>query len=472
MSNFYETLLSNNIGRSILKNVGLPTPISLQRYRSDEPTFFRGDLLLGVSSDSELTEAILKNLQQSDARVFYPAASPSSSQIIEIANKLGIKVTGLDISKDMTLRFDAIVFDATGFKATQELNDLYHFFQPIIRNLRNNSRVIIAGRPHLSSNTAYQAATMRSLEGFSRSLAKEIGKKSATCQLLSVEKNAESNIDAVLRFLLSAKSAYVNAQVFNVQKAQMIEYPNWHKPLQGKVAVVTGASRGIGESIAKVLARDGAKVVGVDIASTERDLHRIMTTIDGEMLLADISSETAPQMISDQLGKLGGADIIVHNAGITRDKTLANMPKHWWSSTIDINLSSEERINDEVIAQGTINKGGRIICVSSINGIAGQMGQTNYATSKAGVIGYVEYMSDKLTKKQITINAVAPGFIETQMTNAIPFVTREVGRRLNSLSQGGKPVDVAETIALFANPAANSLSGNIIRVCDQSLIGA
>lgn len=472
MSNFYETLLSNNISRSILKNVGLPTPVSLQRYRSDEATYFTGDLLLGVSSDPEIIESILRNLKQSDARIFYPAAAPSSSIIIELANELNVKVTGLDISEDMKSRFDAIVFDATGFKSTQQLNELYLFFQPVIRNLRNNSRVLVIGRPHLSSKTAYQAATMRSLEGFSRSLAKEIGKKSATCQLLTVEKNAEANIDAAFRFLLSTKSAYVNAQVFHVQKAQMIDYPNWHKPLSGKVAVVTGASRGIGEAIAKVLARDGARVMGIDIHQAERDLHRVMTTIDGEMLLADISSENAPELISEHLKALGGADIIIHNAGITRDKTLANMPKHWWSSTIDINLSAEERINDELIAQGTINKGGRIICISSINGIAGQMGQTNYATSKAGVIGYVEYMSNKLTKKQITINAAAPGFIETQMTDSIPFVTREVGRRLNSLSQGGKPIDVAETVAFFANPAANGVSGNIIRVCGQSLIGA
>lgn len=169
---------------------------------------------------------------------------------------------------------------------------------------------------------------------------------------------------------------------------------------------------------------------------------------------------------------MGGGDIIVHNAGVTRDKTLANMPEHWWKMTIDINLSSNERINEALFKDGTINKGGRIICVSSMNGIGGQAGQTNYAASKAGVIGYVQFMADDLMKKDITINAVAPGFIETAMTDAIPPVTREIGRRLNSLSQGGHPVDVAEAIAFFANPASNGVSGNIVRVCGQSIIGA
>ena len=196
-----------------------------------------------------------------------------------------------------------------------------------------------------------------------------------------------------------------------------------------------------------------------------------MQEIDGEVLVGDIS-KSAPTDIAEKLKAMGGADIIVHNAGVTRDKTLANMPEHWWDMTLDINLSAEERINEALFKTNTLKKGGSIICVSSMNGIAGQMGQTNYAASKAGVIGYVQYMSEQLKKKNITINAVAPGFIETAMTDAIPFMTREVGRRLNSLSQGGKPVDVAETIAFFANPASTGVTGNIVRVCGQSLVGA
>ena len=125
-----------------------------------------------------------------------------------------------------------------------------------------------------------------------------------------------------------------------------------------------------------------------------------------------------------------------------------------------------------MIAQDAIRANGRVICVSSISGIAGNMGQTNYAVSKAGVIGMVNSMLPILQAKGITINAVAPGFIETQMTAAIPFAIREAGRRMNSMSQGGLPVDVAEAIAWYASPASNAVNGNIVRVCGQSLIGA
>ena len=115
---------------------------------------------------------------------------------------------------------------------------------------------------------------------------------------------------------------------------------------------------------------------------------------------------------------------------------------------------------------------GRIIGVSSIAGIAGNAGQTNYATSKAGVIGMVEALSAELADRGSTVNAVAPGFIETAMTAGVPFTTREVGRRLNSLSQGGLPVDVAETIAWYAHPASTGVNGNVVRVCGQMLLGA
>ena len=138
--------------------------------------------------------------------------------------------------------------------------------------------------------------------------------------------------------------------------------------------------------------------------------------------------------------------------------------------TIAVNLTAEEHINETLSQRALLRDNGRIVCISSISGIAGNFGQTNYATAKCGVIGYVEAMAKQL-KNGITINAVAPGFIETQMTAAMPFTIREAGRRMNSLSQGGLPVDVAETIAWYCSPASNGVNGNVVRVCGQSLIG-
>jgi 3-oxoacyl-[acyl-carrier protein] reductase len=164
-------------------------------------------------------------------------------------------------------------------------------------------------------------------------------------------------------------------------------------------------------------------------------------------------------------------DVVVHNAGITRDKKLANMAEDRWASVIGVNLTAPELITRELLAQGVVNDNGRIIGVASIAGIAGNVGQTNYAASKAGVIGLVESLRDEV-RSGITVNAVAPGFIITAMTAAVPFATREVGQRLNALSQGGLPVDVAETIAWYASPASTAVNGNVVRVCGQMMLGA
>ena len=140
---------------------------------------------------------------------------------------------------------------------------------------------------------------------------------------------------------------------------------------------------------------------------------------------------------------------------------------------IDINLIAPQRIDQELFDREAVREQGRIVCVSSISGIAGNAGQTNESsTSKAGVIGIVQEWAPRLAPRGVTINAVAPGFIETRMTAAMPIVTREAGRRMNSLAQGGLPIDVAETIAWFASPASGGVNGNVVRVCGQSLIGA
>jgi len=471
MGNFYETMLNSGMGRKVLGSVGLPTPIELNRYSASQTTFLEGNVLVGTAKNGELISDIVRNLGDSDAKIFFPSAALTASEIVKAGSDHSVKVTQVECAKGMKEKFNVVIFDASGIEDGEGLTQLYTFFNPIMRSLTSNARVIVLGRPHMKAANGEKAAAMRALEGFTRSVSKEIGKKSSTSQVAYIEEGAEKQMDSTIRFLASAKSAYVAGQVIHVRKSEEVQYPDWHKPLAGKVALVTGASRGIGESIARTLSRDGATVLGLDIPPAEADLHKVMSEIGGESLLADISSKEAPAQIAAKLKEMGGADI-VHNAGITRDKTLANMPQHWWDMTIAINLSAEEHINNELFATTTINSGASIICVSSMNGIAGQMGQTNYAASKAGVIGYVQYMADELAEKNITINAVAPGFIETAMTDAIPFMTREVGRRLNSLSQGGKPVDVAETIAFFANPASSGVTGNVVRVCGQSLVGA
>lgn len=461
MSDRIEKLINSAAGKKLLGAMGVTVATDLQRYKATQASYFSGAVLVGAGDDAKLLASIQGNLSDSDAQVFY---SP------EAAAQVGASAD----SNATSDRYQALVFDGSGFVDATELVAAYRFFNANIRKLKSSGRIVIIGRPHLQCANPEAAAAQRALEGLSRSLAKEVGAKGATAQLITVADGAETNIDSSLRFILSPKSAYISGQVIKVRAADTATAADWHKPLAGKIALVTGASRGIGEAIADTLARDGATVVGVDVAPMEAELGKVMSRLNGKAVIADITSADAPSIIAKALGELGGADIIVHNAGVTRDKTIANMSEQHWQMTLDINLAAAQRITAELLKTNTINDGGSIVGVSSMNGIGGQRGQTNYAASKAGVIGYVDFMaqSKELAAKNITVNAVAPGFIETAMTAAIPLFTRMFGRRLNSLSQGGLPVDVAETISFFGNPASRGVSGNTVRVCGQSWFGA
>jgi 3-oxoacyl-[acyl-carrier protein] reductase len=349
---------------------------------------------------------------------------------------------------------------------------LRDFFSPLMRSLEACPRLVVLGTPPESLKGPGRI-TQRALEGFTRSLGKEVG-RGGTSQLVYVTEGAEGAVGSTLGFLLSPKSAYVSGQVIRIGTSAKApaETPDLQHPLAGKVALVTGAARGIGEQIARVLARDGATVVGVDVPQAADDLIRLSRELDGDYLTLDITAQDAPQRIAHHLSQAhGGVDVVVHNAGITRDRRLANMDEDRWSAVLGVNLVAPQRITEELLAQKLVHDNGRIVGVASIAGIAGNLGQTNYATSKAGVIGLVDSLKDSL-KKGITVNAVAPGFIETKMTAAMPFATREVGRRMNAMSQGGQPVDVAETIAWFADPASTGVNGNVVRVCGQMMLGA
>ncbi|MVF10962.1 3-oxoacyl-ACP reductase [Ketobacter sp. MCCC 1A13808] len=474
MADVYESMLSSNVGRSILSSLNLPVPTELERHSQAQTSFVTGNVLIGAAPGGRMAESIASTLKNSAASVQVANNASALPEIKAAAEKAELKLTEIDVSAE-SAKFKALVFDATGIENSEQTKELYDFFHPVIRKLHSSARVVIVGLPPESckANPRQQIA-QRALEGLVRSIGKEIGKKGATANLVYVAKQAEKAAESALRFFLSPKSAFVDAQVLRVSKAKAVENDfNWNLPLTDKVVLVTGASRGIGEAIAGVMARDGAKVVCLDVPQAKDNLQKVADRLNGGIIAIDITDPEAPAKIANTLKtEYGGVDVVVHNAGVTRDKTLGGMPPHMWEMVININLSAEERINDALLESETINPGGRIVCVSSMSGIAGNFGQSNYAVSKAGVIGMVDAFAPILAKKDITINAVAPGFIETQMTAAIPFATREAGRRLNSLKQGGLPVDVAEAIAFYSSPASAGVNGNTIRVCGQNLLGA
>jgi 3-oxoacyl-[acyl-carrier protein] reductase len=290
-----------------------------------------------------------------------------------------------------------------------------------------------------------------------------------------VAEGADDRVAHVARFVLSKASAFVSGQPLRISKLAKggDQQPHHERPLAGKVVLVTGAARGIGEATAEILAGEGAHVVVLDRPADDKPASEVAARIGGTVLLADISDNEAPKQIGSFLkSRFGGVDVVVHNAGITRDKTLANMKPEIWNQTIDINLSAVARVTQALLDDGVLRDGGRIICLSSIAGIAGNNGQTNYAASKGGIIGLVRSLASQLAVRGITVNAIAPGFIETRMTAAIPVAIREVARRLSALGQGGQPSDVGQAITFLATPGAQGVTGQVLRVCGGAFVGA
>ncbi|MEO7447514.1 MAG: 3-oxoacyl-ACP reductase, partial [Humibacillus sp.] len=365
----------------------------------------------------------------------------------------------------------AVVVDLSDADDPAQLELLRRVVAPALRRLQTNSRVVLVGTDPSHTTTVAAAVTQRSLEGFTRSLAKEL-RAGSTANLVLAQPHSADGVWSAVEFFLSGRSAYVDGQVVRVDDSPAPDGDPL-RPLAGRVAVVTGAARGIGADIARVLARDGASVVAVDVTGAGDALARVANEVRGTALQVDVTTPDAGQRIVEHArSRHGGLHVVVHNAGITRDRLLVNMDESRWDAVIDVNLRSVLRMNDAVLSPDGLGDGGRIVCVSSIAGVAGNRGQTNYGTSKAGIIGLVEALSTQVRARGITVNAVAPGFIETDMTSRIPRATREVGRRMNSLHQGGLPLDVAETIAWLSQPSAAAVTGQVVRVCGQSLLGA
>ncbi|MGF6239017.1 3-oxoacyl-[acyl-carrier protein] reductase [Paraburkholderia sp. GAS38] len=483
MKDTYLNFVNSPFGARLAHSIGLPKPEVLRRYRADQPEF-DGLVAIGAGREPHLLDALAGVIARSG---FTSVAHESAGLWIPLAARHAL-MTGRFEPADAGPhgRLAALIFDASGIEDSSQLDSLFAFFHDTLRSLGKCGRIVVLGRPPEACASPRQWTAQRALEGLTRSLGKE-ARRGITANLVYVAQGAEDEAEATLRFFLSPRSAYVSGQAVRIGAhghadpdatagagavaASGTTTLNWSQPLAGKRAVVTGAARGIGAAIANALAAEGAHVIGIDIPSAREALETTIRPLAGTALAFDIAAPETPAQIAAALDELG-VDIVVHNAGITKDKTIARMTEAAWHSVIDINLSAQERLDEALLAAGTLRDGGRIVCVSSISGIAGNLGQTNYATSKAGVIGRVQSMAAQLAARRITINAVAPGFIETQMTAKIPLAIREAGRRMNSMSQGGQPVDVAQTIAWLAHPGCAGITGQVVRVCGQSLIGA
>jgi len=441
MSDMLLNLSGNNAARKMLGMLGVPTPQPLRR------------------ADGAYAEQMLDH-----QHVVVGGGGACQGVIAQTLAR-----AGSEIIEPEDGRIHGLVFDATNIGNITDLRELYDFFHPRMRTLRRCGRIVVVGRI-AERSTPEAAAAQAALLGFVKSLAKEVGRKGSTANLLRVADGAEEHIEGSLRFLLGYRSAFVSGQPLDVLGADVTPAASWTQPLNGMTALVTGAVRGIGRATALRVAEEGARVLCLDIPAEAEALEELAAEIDGVALPADITSADAADVIGSAAG--GTVHVVVHNAGITRDRTLAKMDADWWDLTLAVNLRAVHTVTEALRANGTLGSGGRVVLVSSIAGIAGNVGQTNYAASKAGIVGLVAGLAEPLSAQGITVNAVAPGFIETRLTEAIPFAIRTVGRRLSNLSQGGIPVDIAEAITFFATPGAAGVRGNVLRVCGGNLLGA
>jgi len=504
-----SALLESGPGKAVAAKAGFPEATALRRGEAMPA----GPLVLGVVSQSALVR---------DALGLVSLTVENAIEDVPEARTTG--ADGRSRPPAYPGRIGAVLVDACAAARVEELEQVRSVLRPAIRALEASGRVIIVAGDPVTARDVETAAVRQALDGIMRSVGKELRAGSTSNLVQVADDTTPAELATVLQFLLSGRSAYVSGQplvltadpvvepvetatarVEPVETAtarvEPVETDGFDKldqrdPTQGldkldqpgldtldqrelgeRIVVVTGAARGIGAAIARRFAADGDRVVVVDVPVAGQALAAVANEVRGTALQLDITQADAGERIAAHVvGRYGsGARIgaLVHCAGILRDKMLANLDESRWAAVLQVNLTAQLRINDVLLdsaRDGGVADGGRIVAVASTSGWAGNKGQTNYAASKAGVMGMVRALAVQLANRGIAVNAVAPGFIETDMTASIPVIDREIFRRSSSLLQGGKPVDVAEAIVFLADPAT-PMNGQVLRVCGQLIVG-
>ncbi|MFT3875431.1 MAG: 3-oxoacyl-ACP reductase [Propioniciclava sp.] len=465
-----ESLFESPLGRQVAARAGLAEPPVLRRGR----VIPSGPVLLAELPGGGIGRAVLAAL-----------GVPASEPLLDLPENRTPDERGRPQPPRYDVRPGALVIDATGVREIVQLELLRQVLRPVMKRLEGSGRVIILGT-HADDVEGLEArAVAQALDGIMRTVGKEL-RGGATANLVWLSDGADAaDLASTLAFLLEGRSAFVSGQAWRVRPRKDGDRSGEgmlgerSRPFEGRIVVVTGAARGIGAAIAHTFHRDGAQLVVIDMPAAGESLAAVANELRGSALQLDITTPQAGARIAAQVTRVHGPQAkiwaIVHNAGITRDTMLANLDEKRWASVLDVNLAAEMRINELLLdpaLPGGLGENARIVGIASTSGWAGNKGQANYAASKAGVMGLVRAEAEELVGRPVTANAVAPGFIETDMTAAIPFVQREVFRRTNSLSQGGQPVDVAESLAYLCDPASGGVDGQVIRVCGQNIIGA
>ncbi|AEI13230.1 3-oxoacyl-ACP reductase [Cellulomonas gilvus] len=457
MANPLQTTLSAKLSGLL----GFSPAVPLRRWAPGLPLVEGPVLVVGSGADADAVAALLAG---------DPATDDASGHEV-------LDGWGLDVHRHAApdVRYAAVVAVLTGVEHPDALHGPLLTVASTLKGLQRGGRVVTISHAATADDAPAVAAARQGIDAVVRTVAKE-SRGGATANGLVLADGVPVTAASVvggLRFLLSTRSAFVHGQLLGVDSDAGALPTDWERPLVGRVAVVTGAARGIGAAIARTLARDGATVVAVDVPAAGEQLAHVANAIRGTALQLDITADDAgARILEHTLARHGRIDVVVHNAGITRDKLFANMTDAQWDAVIAVNIAAQLRINEALLTSGDFTDAPRIVSISSTTGFAGNRGQANYAATKGGVIGMVRATAPLLEPFGGTANAVAPGFIETEMTAKMPALTRQVARQLSSLQQGGQPVDVAEAVAFLASPQAGGIVGRTLRVCGQNVVGA
>ncbi|HHU39661.1 MAG TPA: 3-oxoacyl-ACP reductase [Propionibacterium sp.] len=464
MAGVLEGILTSPIGRKVTAKAGLAEPPRLRRGR----VMPAGSVALATLPGGGIAGQVL------DALGISPV-----EPLLDLPEHRTDDEKGRPQPPRYETRPGALVVDATGVRDIAQLELLRQVLRPVMKALEKSGRIIFLATEADGVDGLEAKAAAQAIDGIMRTVGKELRGGSTANLVLLAPGVVPADLASTLSFLLEGRSAFVSGQAWRVAPRKDAHDGSVSaQPFADRIVVVTGAARGIGAAIARTFHRDGARLVVVDVPAAGEGLAKVANELRGSALQLDITAPDAGARIADHVARVHGPDAriwaMVHNAGITRDRMLANLDEKTWASVLDVNLAAEMRINAVLLDHdrpGALAPDGRIVGVASTSGWAGNKGQSNYAASKAGVMGLVRAMADDLADGHVATNGVAPGFIETEMTGKIPYVQREVFRRVNSLSQGGQPVDVAETIAYLCDPASGGVDGQVIRVCGQNMVG-
>ena len=474
MTDHYGKLTQSGFGKTVAKNLGLPTPARLERYEQGQPTLC-GEVAFGAADDGIFYQSALAVLSALDGKVTTQDS---------LHNKL----------LDEHMFFKVVVYDASGIKTPKQLQQLQQFFSPLVKRMKPSGKILILTCADTGVNLAYSAA-QSAVIGFVKSLAKEV-RQGVCVNALSIGKVCKGHLLHAFEFFLSHKCAYVSGQTLYLDGHGLnddvadLKYTYPKPTLNGKKILVTGAAGHIGQAICQVLLREGADLYCVDLPKKLAQLEHMANQINTirqnhhspdaftnssriHILPIDITESNASANLCQKIiQEVASLDGVVHNAGITDDKTLAKMSPLQWQAVMDTNLSAMVNLTQQMLNQSVFSDQARVVCISSIAGISGNFGQGNYAASKAGMIGFGKSLASVFALGHKRINVVAPGFIESTMTQKIPFALREAGRRMNAMNQGGLAIDVAEAVAWLMSPNADGFNGQVLRVCGQSVLGA